>query len=274
MQARRVVWMSLAVVLATGCRVKAETPIAAAEEVRITIYNEARLPDKVLVKALDGLRLILEHAKVRSRAVAGDLADPEASLFMYVALPPRCKAAPCCTRRDIALKIIGVSPRALPEKVLGMSSPFAQFGLNVRIFNDHIREAAAAHGGSYATVLSFAMAHEIGHVLLRSGAHTSWGIMSSVWTEFEYRAMSRRGLLFSAEDAKTMKANLCAPICAAPAPGPRSGEHPRTDEGATRLTFTQAESVLPRPTVAARQERNRATDPTGTPVNRPKRGPQ
>jgi hypothetical protein len=207
----------MAAVLAANCQVQAETLIAASAELRITIYDKALLPREVLVNALDGLRLILQQAKIRSRFVLGDLDDSEASLFMYAAPPPdgRKGATVCGARRDIAIEMIAASPRSLRESVLGMSSPFADFGLSIRIFDDHIREAAARNGSPHSTVLAYAMAHEIGHVLLRSSAHTRWGIMSGIWTENEYTQMADGVLLFSAEAAKTMKANLRTPICPA-----------------------------------------------------------
>jgi hypothetical protein len=233
MYARRVLQISFAVVLAAGSRVRAEGQNTASAELRITIYDEAHLPQEVLSNSLDGLRLVLRKAKIRSRTVLGNLAAPEASVWMSIAPTPNDvhSAAPCGIRKDIALEIIGASPRDLRPGVLGMSSPFADFGLNVRIFGDHVREAARAHGESYATVLSFAMAHEIGHVLLRSGAHTTWGIMAREWTEFEYGQMAHRGLLFDEKDAKAIKASLSVPPCSVSAPASTFRAQPRSDEG-------------------------------------------
>ena len=120
---------------------------------------------------------------------------------------------PCGVRRDIVLKIVASSPMSLKETVLGTSSPFVAFGLNVRVFDDHIREAAFQHHLPHAIVLSYVMAHEIGHVLLRSGLHGRWGIMSSVWRDHEYEQMPLGALVFSNAEAKSMSANLRAPVC-------------------------------------------------------------
>jgi len=97
-----------------------------------------------------------------------------------------------------------------------MSSPFAPFGLNVRIFDDHIREAALQHDLSGTIVLSYAMAHEIGHVLLRSCSHGQQGIMSPIWTKREYDRMNGDALVFSDDEAMKMSANLRAPVCRLP----------------------------------------------------------
>jgi hypothetical protein len=116
----------------------------------------------------------------------------------------------------IALNIAATSPGSLAHEVLGMSSPFAPVGLNVRIFHDHIREAALQHHLSGTIVQSYAMAHEIGHVLLRSGSHGRQGVMSRVWTKREYDQMDHGMLVFSDDEAMIMPANLGAPACRQP----------------------------------------------------------
>ncbi len=165
-------------------------------ELKITVYDGADLPREVVLDALDRLRAILEKAGIGSRPVLGNPAEPDASLFLYVAVPMASGA-----RRDIALKIVHSSPLSLPQGVLGMSSPFAPAGLNVRVFDDHVQEAAERHGVEHGLVLSYAMAHEIGHVLMQSGGHSSRGIMSAVWKKEEYARMAQGGLGFSNEDA-------------------------------------------------------------------------
>ena len=204
--------------LAANGRPEVRSPVTAPDPLRITIYDGAQLSREVILDALDRLRRILQQAKVASQPVLGNPADPEASLFFYVALPstgedPRMACRAC---RDIALGIIDSSPKSLPEDVLGMSSPFAAFGLSIRLFNDHIREAALRHDLPYTIVLSYAMAHEIGHVLLRSGAHGKLGVMSSIWTEHEYWQMAHGVLVFSNAEAKTISANLQVPVCNKP----------------------------------------------------------
>ena len=102
---------------------------------------------------------------------------------------------------------------------MGMAVPLATEGLNARVFGDHVRDTASRQNREYATVLAHAMAHEIGHVLLRSGNHAQRGLMSSVWTDFEYWWMARGLLLFTGDQAKAMRASLtgagCGPVTSA-----------------------------------------------------------
>jgi len=210
--------ISLAAVLAAHCRPEVLSAGTGPNRLRITIYDDARLPREILADAFDRLQVILQQAKIASHPVLGDRADPEASLFMYIATPSAGEESRigCGARRDIALKIVGSSPKSLAQDVLGMSSPFVAFGLNVRMFNDHIREAALRYNLPHAAVLAYAMAHEIGHVLLRSGSHGSGGIMSGVWTAREYQQIAQGALVFSDGEAMRMWTNLLTPACPKP----------------------------------------------------------
>jgi hypothetical protein len=191
--------------------------VTASDELQITVYDEGCLSREVVLEALERLRLILQGAKIANHLVVGNPADPDASLFMYVAPPSKTERQIACgARRHITLKIVASSPKSLQENLLGISSPFAAFGLSVRLFDDHIRKAALRHDIPYTTVLPYAMAHEIGHVLLRSGSHSQRGIMSSVWTKYEYEQMARGSLVFSDYETKNMLANLRVPLCSTP----------------------------------------------------------
>lgn len=178
---------------------------------KITIYDQANVQRAILLEAITQLRVIFREAGVALAVAVGDAHDEDAALFTYVSSPDRNRAreAGCQAMRDIRVKIVALSPAGLNASVLGQSSPFARAGVNVRLFSDHIQQGAAGHGALYETVLSYAMAHEIGHVLLRSGGHRPRGIMSAVWTAYEYSQMDRGGvLLFTSDEVKEMSANL------------------------------------------------------------------
>ena len=236
--------------------------ITASDELQITVYDEAHLSREMVLDALDRLRLILQWAKIANRPVVGNPDDREASLFVYVAPPRRSEQhrTACSERRDITLKIENSSPNSLAQEVLGMSSPFAAFGVSVRVFNDHIREAALRQHLPHSIVLSYVMAHEIGHVLLKSGFHSKCGIMSSVWTKQEYEQMAHAALVFSDDEAKTMLANIGAPLCDTPNhrptwAKPSSGDARCQTEPVERdfLTECRPQAVSPEQTAAVVQ---------------------
>ncbi len=184
--------------VAAGSLTMASQKPGAAAYLRVTVYDQAHLMPEVTQSAFDQLRRIFRQAGITIELLAGDLATDEASLFTYPGLPPTGheQEAACRARRDIALKITRVSPPGLRETVLGIAVPLAVTGLNARVFNDHIRAVAFQQNRPYAVILSHAIAHEIGHVLLRSKDHGMWGLMAGTWTEHEYARMGVETALF------------------------------------------------------------------------------
>jgi hypothetical protein len=57
------------------------------------------------------------------------------------------------------------------------------------------------------------IAHEIGHVLLRTKAHSRRGLMSALWTDYEYGMIDRGLMFFTADQSKTMRMALSGAGC-------------------------------------------------------------
>jgi len=188
---------------------------ASAEQLQITVYDKAHLPKEVREAAFYDLRCIFRQSRIDLLLIPGDPAAAEASLLTYPAPPRRGgeQEAVCRARRDIALDIIPVAPPGLKRAALGMVQPLAHKGLNVRIFDDRVRDAAWRQSRPHPAVLAHVMAHEIGHVLLRSSAHSHHGLMSSVWTEHEYDWMAKALMFFTGGQSQEMRANLSRSRC-------------------------------------------------------------
>lgn len=58
------------------------------------------------------------------------------------------------------------------------------------------------------TLLGYAMAHELGHLLLGSNSHSPTGLMSADWRTADLIHMEQGGLLFNVEQSRKMKARL------------------------------------------------------------------
>ena len=185
-----------------------------AEQLRITVYDKAKVLDQVGQTVVFSLRRIFRQSGIDIEWVTGVADAAEASLMIYEPLRTGHELElGCLARRDIALDILPSAVRGVKKQVLGMSQPLSRTGLNVRIYDDHIREAAARENRSYAIVLSHAMAHEIGHVLLRSFTHTGRGLMSDVWRSREYDWMGKEALFFTAADSRKMRVTLSGTAC-------------------------------------------------------------
>jgi hypothetical protein len=60
------------------------------------------------------------------------------------------------------------------------------------------------HGCAAATVLGFAVAHEIGHLLLGNNAHGAAGVMRAVWSRGELQRNDPADWLFTTGESLAM----------------------------------------------------------------------
>jgi hypothetical protein len=198
--------------------------IASAQQLRITIYDKAHLEGKIIEDVHRQIHRIFQHADIEVDILAGDSRSVEAFLVAYGPRPNRLGdvSAACRARRDIALDIIAEAPSGISKGTLGMSLPLADRGLNVRVFANHVAEAASRKHQSYAVLLAYAIAHECGHVLLKTKGHETYGLMASVWKEFEFDLLSRgHFMFFTREQSQRMRATLAGEGCHSAA-GPRA----------------------------------------------------
>jgi|SRR5882724_2765096 len=81
-------------------------------------------------------------------------------------------------------------------------------GKYCNVFFDRIRDAHRDLGTSTAQLLGAVAAHELGHLLLGSHAHSSWGIMEPVWKEEALRQTGMGTFLFTAEQGEAMRERI------------------------------------------------------------------
>ena len=95
----------------------------------------------------------------------------------------------------------------------------------------------SAHEGrqDVASVLTYATAHETGHLLLPSPAHSPWGIMRADWDDDDLRHISTGVLQFTAPQAAAIRVNASTCCGALVARGPLRGERMRFGSFAKRI---------------------------------------
>ena len=214
---------------------------ATAAQLRVTVYDQALLANAVSRQAFDEVGRIFKRSGINIQLIEGDSRAEEALLITYPEPPRRggeLKAA-CLARRDIALEIVAEAPLGRKASVLGTAQPFARQGLNVRVFADRIAAAADRQNRSYSSVLAHVMAHEIGHVLLRTNDHSgAYGLMAPVWTDWEYGQMGRGLMFFNHSESQAMRVGLdgvnCGPLLSSKA----AVEQQDTSMAANRRQFT------------------------------------
>jgi hypothetical protein len=186
---------------------------------QITIYDNSGGQWRRYEKALGEVSRIFRAAGVQVQFREGDPNAEEKRLITYPILPKRGaeSAAACRARADIALELAATAPPGVRPRLLGMAIPFADRGLNARVFLDRIEEFAESARLPPDVVAANAIAHEIGHVLVRSSGHAQSGLMAGPWGEHEVRRMGSSLLLFSKREAETMRRSISRDGCPAPA---------------------------------------------------------
>jgi hypothetical protein len=188
-----------------------------AEALHVTVYDKTNLTRAFAKQVADDLRLIFRESGIEIRWIAGAPDADEATLTIYDGTGGRDRERwlACHARRDIALSILPVAPSSVPTSVLGMSLPLASKGLNVMVYRDRIEAAALSRGVQESELLAHAIAHEIGHVLLRSGAHDGNGLMAGVWKAREYAWIATGSMFFDPGQSAAMRASMNGAGCPA-----------------------------------------------------------
>jgi hypothetical protein len=104
--------------------------------------------------------------------------------------------------------------RHTPAIVLGAAVHTPSDSGVVYVFYRRIRAEAERHSVSTALVLACAMAHELGHLLMPGGGHSSDGLMRASWTGDDFHRADQGLLRFSPRQIALMRmaADLQPPV--------------------------------------------------------------
>jgi hypothetical protein len=128
---------------------------------------------------------------------------------------------------DLSLRIlprVKVNPLPFRENALGFAALSAEGdrGSMASIFYQSVQDLAVLGDAPVAEILGHAIAHEIGHLLLRTIRHTESGIMRAAWSRKDLRRIQMEGLHFSVQQGKQMQAEVLARNASAPPDGTAS----------------------------------------------------
>lgn len=118
------------------------------------------------------------------------------------------------------------SPLVFGEAFLGEN----ESGTYADIFFDRIGATNYGYGDETARLLGYVAAHELGHLLLGSHSHSTFGIMSSVWNRDSLKMIEVGILVFTKEESVKMRHRLArdrGAIVAAGLPLAEAGARPR-----------------------------------------------
>jgi hypothetical protein len=174
--------------------------------IAVVAYNQAGMAADTLARAKSEVTRIYGEAGIGVTWM--DPAAPEAGGVFAIQLLIRRRAI---NRSDTAMgKTIG-------DTHLTGGSAF--------IYGDRVLRSAHEREQDVARLLAYAMAHEMGHLLLGPAAHSASGIMRAAWDGDDLRHIGSGSMGFTAVQANALRAK--ASDCCAATAGRTSARVPR-----------------------------------------------
>ena len=82
------------------------------------------------------------------------------------------------------------------------------------LFHDRVLRASKVVDLPAELVLSVALVHEIGHLLLDSDEHTPIGVMRAAWSKGDFNDIRQGQFRFTSDQSRRMKSNVQGRIAA------------------------------------------------------------
>jgi len=183
-------------------------------KITVFIYNYAAVAPGVLaLTEAEGSR-IYRQAGIEIQWLDCPLAPKEAGQF------PACQVPSGPTK--LALRIMS---QFMAERLRQAEDSFGfamipedgNFATVANVFSYDAEQLANCRGMRHGVILGYLAAHELGHLLLGSGSHSSSGIMHVPWRVPEVEIMAQGGMTFTPAEGKKMRMNIQVRIQAAEA---------------------------------------------------------
>jgi hypothetical protein len=176
------------------------------QQVIVRLYNLADVPARMLDQATRHAALVLATAGVMAVWQQGAI-DAKEARTLDLSSRQAQKTQNSGFWKHLVLIVVGNVPAGYLPGALGRAFPESQIGINAMIFYHRVERLKQTEEMDLTTVLGLAMAHEIGHVLLRSSAHSQGGIMKSPWTKTDLQHAAARLSKFTASEREAIR--LC-----------------------------------------------------------------
>lgn len=196
--------LSMAVCVLSG-KAKHETSPEAVLQVRL--YDRAQVPAETLQLAMGESSRIFKMAGIKLDWNQPSVEPSEDRGLDMSAADARRTGG---DREYLVIRILRTTSANVFPGALGFALPFAQSGAHVEIFYDRVLATARSRNAIPYLVLGCAMAHESGHVLLRSSDHSSGGLMQTNWNELTWHLASKGLLAFLPGEKSQMRQRVLA----------------------------------------------------------------
>jgi hypothetical protein len=173
---------------------------AVAEPIVVLVHNYAAVESGVLKQAEKTAARVLATGGVQVRWL--DCQEKSEQ-------PKQCEYEPDPSVLVLHVLPAGVTRRAVPSGSLGFAVPSkpGEFGAFAGVFYDRVKRLSS-HGFSEPVILGYAIAHELGHLLLGFEAHSEDGIMKAEWHGKELKRAENATLVFDPGQRSRIRQNL------------------------------------------------------------------
>lgn len=189
------------------CLLSTTAPGQEAPHVKVTIvvYDSAQIGTKTLDRSERIAGTILQTAEIDSHWDTGpvkNLGNLGTDFTTYSRAD--CEDRPSLP--ELRVQILARAPPGFAVHALGYSLPCAKRGIQVTIFADRAAKVSETGWATFGRVLGYAIAHELGHVLLRSGVHDTAGLMKAFWSKRDWQRAAVSVIPFSPTDVRRIAA--------------------------------------------------------------------
>jgi hypothetical protein len=175
----------------------------------VRVHDYVRVKRDILDRAESEVTTILHKAGIYAAWVDCPLTSSELDQY------PACLAAEHSAYLDMIIVPHFMATRwSMPDTTLGFT-PLSKDGeraYQASVFYDRVREEAEISRGSLTVILGHAMAHELGHLLLRTCRHSSEGIMRAKWNFADLHRAAQGHMGFTPQQAEQMRAEVSTRI--------------------------------------------------------------
>lgn len=184
---------------------------------------------KIAIHDYTGVRpSVLERSKREATRILGDMGY--GLTWVHCASDEDLCRQPA-TPTILVLRVLPENNRTSEKDALASAIlPAAGFGSYFVVFYGRVKQMTKVES-SEGVLLGHAIAHELGHLLLGSNAHSRDGIMAGRWSPRELARIAKRSLTFSEEQRVRMRKNVSGRLLAV---GSETCTTRRTDQLARR----------------------------------------
>ena len=171
----------------------------------IETYDLAHVGLKNLAQAEQLATRIFATAGVDTRWATGSPLDT-AHLASDFSAVSQNQCAATLQLATVRVQLLLHAPNGFSSQALGYALPCSERGMQVTLYVDRMETVSCSTLAAFHRVLGYALAHEIGHVLLRSSEHEKSGLMKALWTKNDWQRAAMLTMPFTPDQARRIAA--------------------------------------------------------------------